>query len=195
MPHTSISLLERLSSEPTDEAWGRLHLLYAPLLRKWLARYDVQNADADDLIQDVLTTLVRELPSFEHNGRPGAFRRWLKLTLVNRIRRFWKSRRRRPDATGRSDFAELAELEHDQSDLSRIWNQEHDESVTSQLLSAVRPRFDSHTWEAFHRQMLEGVAADTVAADLGMTIAAVYKAKSRVLRALRDAGSGLIEDI
>lgn len=195
MPHTSISLLERLSSKPTDEAWERLHGIYAPLLRNWLQRYDLSAADGEDVMQEVLMTLVRELPDFEHSGQTGAFRRWLRLTLVNRIRSFWKTRRRQPKSTGRTDFQDLAELEDDESDLSRIWNREHDDSVTRKLLEVVQDRFDGRTWEAFQRQMLTNEPADVVAADLAMSMPAVYKAKSRVLMALRDAGQGLIDDL
>ena len=197
MSQTPVSFLKRLSSDPTEQAWEQMHELYAPLLRRWLGRIgagDIQSVDKDDLFQEVLEAVVRGLPEFEHNGHTGAFRSWLRTILVHRVRAFWKSRNTRPNATGRSDFQSLAELEKNESALSRLWDQEHDEAVVTHLLVSVRPQFDEHVWTAFLRQMLDGVPAGDVATELEMSLAAVYQAKCRVLKALRIAGEGLIDD-
>src|SRR5439155_1712449 len=104
MSETSVSLLEHLRAHPDGPAWERLVDLYAPLLRAWLSRHGVQSSDADDLMQNVLAVVVRKLPEFEHNRRPGAFRAWLRGILVHRLRDFWRRRDYRPDAAGGSDF-------------------------------------------------------------------------------------------
>src|SRR5262245_56944780 len=81
---TSVSLLERLRDQPDDSSWARMVDLYSPLLRDWIRRHHLQPSDADDLVQDVLAVVVRELVHFEHNRRTGAFRRWLRTILANR---------------------------------------------------------------------------------------------------------------
>src|SRR5258708_29200169 len=96
LPETPISLLERLRLRPDPASWQRLVDLYTPLIHHWLGRYHLQSADTDDLIQEVLATLVRELPEFRHDLRQGAFRRWLRGVAVNRLRNFWRARRTRP---------------------------------------------------------------------------------------------------
>src|SRR6516165_896311 len=112
MAETSVSLLEHLRTNPEGPAWRRLVELYTPLLRAWLARHGVQPSDADDLVQEVLSVVVRELPDFEHNRRAGAFRAWLRGILVHRLRDFWRKRDYRPDAAGGSDFLkQIDELE------------------------------------------------------------------------------------
>lgn len=192
---TSFSLLERASASRDTEAWDRLVALYAPLMRRWLSSYDIQNADADDLIQDVLSVVLAELPAFQHNRRTGAFRNWLRRILVNRLRGYWRIRKREPLARGSSSFVEqLNELEDDNTEASRIWNAEHDRHVISQLLVSVRPRVQGKTWDAFRRQVLEGQQADVVAAELGMPINSVYVARSRVLSILRREAAGLVDD-
>src|SRR2546428_3898577 len=98
MPETSASLLQRLRDQPDSDAWRRLVYVYTPLLAQWVGRYGLQSSDMDDLIQDVLTVVVRELPQFQHNQRTGAFRRWLRTILVNRLRGFWRARPSRPPA-------------------------------------------------------------------------------------------------
>jgi RNA polymerase sigma-70 factor (ECF subfamily) len=194
MSDTSLSLLDRLQRRSDAEAWQRLVDLYTPLLRGWLGRYSLQPSDADDLVQEVLAVVVRELPHFQHNQRAGAFRSWLRTVLLHRLRAFWQSRQTRPHATGDSAFARaLDELEDPHSGLSRLWDREHDRHVFHQLLQLVEHDFTPSTWEAFRRTALEGAAPDAVAAELGLTANAVWIAKSRVLQRLRQEARGLIE--
>ena len=164
-------------------------------MRRWLGAYEIQDADADDLIQDVLSVVLAELPAFQHNQRTGAFRNWLRRILVNRLRGYWRTRKREPLPRGTSSLVErLNELEDDSTEASRIWNAQHDRHVISQLLVSVRPRVQGKTWDAFCRQVLEGQRADVVAAELDMPVNSVYVARSRVLSILRREAAGLIDD-
>ncbi len=195
MSETSLSLLDRARDNVTDEAWQRMAEVYSALLRSWLMRFEVASTDADDLIQEVLLTVSRELSCFEHSGREGAFRSWLRTILVNRLRDFWRSKKYRPAATGGSTWAEqLEQLADESSNASREWNLEHDRHVMARLLESVRPRFEPQTWAAFHRQMFDGQRADIVAAELGMPLNSVYVARSRVLSTLRREAAGLIDE-
>lgn len=194
MKNTSLSLLERLRKSPESESWNRLVELYAPLIRAWLRRYDVQNSDAEDLLQEVLLAVSKDLSKFEHGGQPGAFRGWLKAILINRLRKFWRARDRHPQARGDSDIdARLAQLSDPASEMSQIWNREHDQYVLRQLLDLAEPHFEASTWKAFCRVTLDGAKPDAVAKELKMSLNAVCLAKSRVLRRLRQESEGLIE--
>jgi RNA polymerase sigma-70 factor (ECF subfamily) len=191
---TSHTLLEQLCNESDAASWERLVDLYSPLLRGWVDRHDVQPSDADDLIQDVLIVVMRELPSFRHNQRPGAFRSWLKQIVINRLRNFWRARGRGGVVSGGSGVMDrLDELEDDRSQLSRIWQQEHDQHLTRQLLEMIEPRFTPTTRQAFRRLVLDGADADDVATELGLSLNAVFTAKSRVLRELRAVSKGLLD--
>lgn len=194
MNETSLSLLNRLRCSPESESWDRLVELYAPLVRAWLRRYDVQDSDADDLLQEVLLAVSKDLGKFEHRGQPGAFRGWLKAIMVNRLRKFWRARDRRPQARGNSDIdARLAQLDDPASEMSQIWNREHDQYVLRQLLAVAEPHFAPNTWMAFCRVALDGAKADVVAQEMGISLNAVCLAKSRVMRRLRQESEGLIE--
>jgi RNA polymerase sigma-70 factor (ECF subfamily) len=194
MSETSASLLERLREQPDGEAWHRLVDLYSPLLRQWLAGYGLQASDVDDLTQEVLAVVVRELPQFQHNQRAGAFRRWLRTIMVNRLRGFWRARQTRPQATGDSDLGRiLSELEDPQSALSRQWDLEHDRQVMARLLELVQPQVAPATWQAFRRVVLEGQSEESAAAELGLSVNAVFIAKSRVLARLRREARELID--
>jgi RNA polymerase sigma-70 factor (ECF subfamily) len=190
---TSVSLLDRLSAAPTDQDWRRLHDLYRPLLRSWLARAGVPAADAADLIQEVLVVVFREVAGFRRRGT-GAFRAWLRTILVHRARDYFRASRRRPAAAGGSDFLHgLEELEEPESALSRVWDREHDQHVAAALLRLVERDFAPATWQAFRRQVLDGEPASRVAEELGLSLNSVLLAKSRVLKRLRQEAAGFVE--
>jgi RNA polymerase sigma-70 factor (ECF subfamily) len=194
MNETSLSLLDRLRNSAESENWNRLFELYAPLLGAWLRKYDVQDTDANDLVQEVLLAVSKDLDKFDHGGHPGAFRGWLKAILVNRLRNFWRARDRRPQARGDSHMDDrLAQLDDPASEVSQIWNRQHDQYVLRQLLALAEPHFAPETWKAFCRVALEGIRADAVAREMEISLNAVFIAKSRVLSRLRQEAEGLIE--
>ncbi len=194
MPETSLSLLERVASRGDGEAWNRLVDVYTPVLHGWLRRYEVlAPADVDDLVQDVLLAVSKEMPHFQANGQPGAFRGWLRAILVNRLRHFWRSRQHRPQAVGGSDFVkQLEQLSDGQSQITQFWEQEHDRHVMQRLLALAEPRFAPITWQAFRLQALEGISAEETASQLHIPLHSVYAAKSRALKMLREMADGLI---
>lgn len=191
MTTTSITLLNRLQQSDDPQNWDRLFQLYAPLLAAWLRKYDVQPADADDLVQEVLVVVARDLAKFDHNGRPGAFRTWLRGILVHRLKNFWRAKGRLPKS-GSDMQQRLAQLEDPVSAISQFWNQQHDRHVASRLMASAESGFKPVTWTAFTRVAIDGEPADVVADDLGITTNAVFIAKSRVLSRLRQDALGLI---
>jgi RNA polymerase sigma-70 factor (ECF subfamily) len=179
---------------PDSASWQRLVDLYTPLIHYWLGSYSLQASDADDLTQEVLSAVVRELPQFRHDLRQGAFRRWLRTVAVNRLRNFWRAQRKRPIALGAGDFeAVLSQLEDPESRLSRLWDEEHDRHVIRRLLELIEPEFEASTWLAFRALVLEGKKAQEVAAELGISVNAVRIAKARVLKRFRQEIGGLID--
>jgi RNA polymerase sigma-70 factor (ECF subfamily) len=193
MENTSLSLLDRVCRERDGQSWQLLASIYVPLLHAWLCRYGLQPSDADDLVQDVLLVMSRELPGFQHNGRPGAFRAWLRGILIHRVQHFWRSRQQRP-LTGDDSAIEraLEQLADPASELSREWDREHDRHLIHQLVDRISGRFAQSTLQAFRRTVLEGLPPDNVARELGLTPNAVIIAKCRVLKELRREAQGLL---
>lgn len=190
---TPPSLLNRLREHPDDaDAWRRFDDLYRPLLQTWLRRYAVQPQDADDLVQQVLEVVVREMPGFHYEPAKGRYRAWLRSILVNQLRGFWRSQQSRPKADSKFFDRILEELEDENSDLSRLWEQEHDQHVSRRLLALIEPDFSPTTWQAF-RRLMDGAKAKKVAADLGISVNAVYLAKSSVIKRLREEIEGLTD--
>lgn len=193
--HTTRQSLLTEACTGSQPAWCGLVELYQPLIYGWLRRRDVDHHDAEELTQEVLAVLARELPQFSHSGRTGAFRRWICEITANRARAFWRSGRLREKATGRSSIRGfLEQLADDASDLSRQWDREHDRHVLRMLLEKVEGEFAAKTLMAFRRQVFDGEPAETVAGELEMSVSAAYSAKARVLRKLRREAAGLVDD-
>jgi RNA polymerase sigma-70 factor (ECF subfamily) len=194
MMDTPRTLLQRLRDQPNEASWKRLIDLYTPLLVRWLRQAGVDGADADDLLQEVFTVLVRKLPAFQHNQRCGAFRRWLHTILINHIRGYWKSRKTIPETADSSHIEqELDRLQDPASDLNQLWEREHDAFLAKRILQLLENDFTASTWKAFRRVVLDGARPAEVAAELGLSVNAVLLAQSRVLRRARQEITGLID--
>jgi RNA polymerase sigma-70 factor (ECF subfamily) len=193
MNTTSLSLLDRLRrAGPDDADWLRMNDIYLPLIRHWLAGVPGLRDEADDLAQEVLVVLVRELPTFERR-RQGSFRAWLRQVTVNRVRAYAKGRLKQPLAgLGADGERLLSQLEDSNSEVARQWDRDHDDHVLRKLLAVVRPDFDPATWQAFTRFALDGLSADEVARELAMSESNVVQAKFRVLKRLREEAGDLV---
>jgi RNA polymerase sigma-70 factor (ECF subfamily) len=184
---TPPSLLERLHNSPEREAWQKFVAMYTPLLFAWATRLGLGGHDAADLVQDVFTVLVEELPRFRYDAGK-SFRGWLKTILLNRWR---KDQRRRAAAkvVADPDLTALAGVE----DLPDFEDEEYRLYVARRALALMQAEFQPVTWKACWEFVVRDRPAAEVAAELGITTNAVYLAKGRVLRRLREELHGLLD--
>ena len=194
MDETRQSLLLRAQTGETD-AWKDLTDLYRPLILGWLNRQGVPARDLEDLSQEVLLSVVKHLPGFQHSGQRGAFRSWLRTIVCSRTADYWRA----IDAGHPGPAAAAAppppsrQIADPDSDLNRQWDEEHDHYVVDCLLDLVEAEFEPVTLQAFRRLALDGVSGAEAAQELGLSVAAVYVAKSRVLPRIRQEAEGLID--
>jgi RNA polymerase sigma-70 factor, ECF subfamily len=194
MDVTRQSLLLR-AREGDEGAWVDLSRLYKPLIYGYLRRQSVPEAEQDDLVQEILLAIVRGLPEFEHSGRHGAFRAWLRAIAYNQSCNFWRSPARRTSTLGDAMAEEtLVRLEDPDDSLHRFWDDEHDRYVLRCLLELIELEFEPATVRAFRRVALDAASGAEVAAELGITLAAVYAGRSRVLKRLKELSEGLLDD-
>src|SRR5262249_17963628 len=151
MSETRQSLLLRAQAGEED-AWKNLTDLYRPLIIGWLNRQGVPAVDLEDLSQEVLLSVVKHLPSFEHSGNPGAFRSCLRTIVCSRTANYWRA----PGAStrpggGSGAMAALQQIADPDSDLNRQWDKEHDRYVLACLLDLVEAEFEPATLRAFRR--------------------------------------------
>ncbi len=187
MHTTPATLLERLRRGPEERDWSRLVDLYTPLLFTWVQRAGANNHEAADLVQDVFTVLVQTLPGFDYNQR-GHFRNWLRTVALNKLR----DRKRREALALKVPLGNAAEPAlPDQAEA--FWDEEYRHELTRRALQLMQADFAPATWKACWEFVARGRPAEEVARELGITENAVYLAKCRVLRRLRDELGGLME--
>ena len=192
-PATRPSLLVRLRDPRDGQAWELFVRLYAPLIYGLVRRRGLQDADAADLTQEVLRTVAHALPDFEYDPARGQFRSWLLTVVRTRLSNFLQAGRARLHRGGDNTTA-LEEIEDRAALADSWWELEYRRQLFARAVERVRPAVEPHTWAAFCRTSLEGRPALEVAHELGMSVAAVYMARSRVLARLRDSVRQLEEE-
>ncbi|MBL8817845.1 MAG: sigma-70 family RNA polymerase sigma factor [Planctomyces sp.] len=185
---TSVNLLRRLRSSDDDSAWTRFTELYVPLIFYWGRQHGLNSDDAADLVQDVLSTLVVKLSDFEYDARR-RFRGWLHTMTLNRARD-WERRQKHRAGTGHSSFMERLP-EASQPDL--FDEVEYRAYLVERARRLIAAEFEPLTWDACWKYVTEGVSAEQVAAELGISANAVRVAKCRVLKRLREELDGLLD--
>jgi len=184
---TSTSLLGRLRQPGERQAWQRFTELYTPLLYYWARRLGMQPSDAADLVQEVFALLLQKLPEFAYDQQK-SFRSWLRTVMFNK----WRDQRRRAEPQQQADDATFAELEAaDNTDW--IGEEEYRQHLIRRALQIMHADFQPATWKACWEYVVDERPAAEVAAKLGISVGAVYVAKSRVLSRLRQELEGLLD--
>jgi RNA polymerase sigma-70 factor (ECF subfamily) len=190
---TSSSLLERVKSQDA-EAWQRLVDLYGPLVYHWCRRQHLRTEDTADVFQEVFRAVASHIADFRKD-RPGdTFRGWLLTITRNKIRDHFRRQQRQVQATGGSDMLQqLAQIPDPLADQEETADTDEKQGLFHRALQLIRDEFEATTWQAFWRVVVDGHAPADVAADLALSLNAVYKAKSRVLQRLRHELGELLE--
>jgi RNA polymerase sigma-70 factor, ECF subfamily len=181
------SLLERIAADPNREAWQQFVDLYTPLLFGWTRRLGLPEHDASDLVQDIFTVLVEKLPAFRYDPQQ-SFRAWLRTVLLNR----WRNRCRQRSYQTTPGGADLEDVPG-RPDPYFFEEEEYRQALVSRALALMQAEFQPVTWKACWEFVVRDRPAAEVAAELGITVNAVYLAKSRVLRRLREQLHGLLD--
>jgi RNA polymerase sigma-70 factor (ECF subfamily) len=185
---TPPSLLERIRDDPTRQAWQQFVDLYTPLLFSWARRLGLSDHDAADLVQDIFAILVEKLPGFRYDPAL-SFRAWLKTILLNRWRNFCRGRSLAQTVGPASALGEVAAPD----DAAFFEEEEYRNVLVRRALALMQAEFQTATWRACWEFVVQGRPAADVAAELGITPNAVYLAKGRVLRRLREQLDGLLD--
>jgi RNA polymerase sigma-70 factor (ECF subfamily) len=183
---TSVSLLTRLRQDATDQAaWAEFVRRYGPLIYRWCRRWKLQEADAQDVTQAVLVKLSEKMRTFTYDPAK-SFRAFLKTLTRYAWCDFLDSRKRHGTGCGGSTVLELLETVAAGDDLVQRLNEQFDQELLEEATARVRRRVEPHTWEAFRLTALERLSGAAAAVQLGLKVATVFKAKSKVQKMLQE---------
>ena len=186
LPTTRVTLLARLRQDPTDQAaWDVFVERYGRHIYRWCRQWRLQDADAEDVTQNILAKLARKLRHFAYDPSR-SFRGWLRTLAHHAWRDFVDSPRRARAAAGDRQVWELMQTLEAREDLIQKLQEAFDHELLEAAQVRVRLRVAPHTWEAFRLVALEGLPAAEVAAAVRMQVAMVYVAKSKVQKMLQE---------
>ena len=189
----SSTLLERIRAR-RPEAWQRLVDLYGPVVYRWCRQLEVGKADAPDVVQEVFIAVATHVEKFRRERPNDSFGAWLRTITRSKACDHFRRYRGAPDAAGgTSAYQRLVDLPGPCDESSASGRLEIDDGFPRRVLDLVRAEFEDRSWVAFWRTVVQGQSPAEVAEATGLSLHAVYKAKSRVLRRLRDELRDVLE--
>ena len=186
-PATRASLLVRIRDARDALAWSQFVELYAPIVYGFARRHGLQDADAADLTQEVLRSVAVAIRRFDYDPQRGSFRGWLFTVVRNQLATFHGRQQRQCRGSGDSAVQGILEGQPaPDEDSEAEWRRDYQRRLLAWAAGQVRGTVEDKTWQAFWRTNVEGQSASDAARGLGMTVAAVYMARSRVLARLKE---------
>lgn len=185
-PLTRASLLVRLRDPSDADAWTEFARLYAAVIYGFARKRGLQDADAADLMQEVLRSVASAVGRLDYDPGKGTFRGWLYSITRNKVYNFLEARRRHPRGTGDSSAHQRLEEHPGREPDADDWDKEYERKAFAWAADRVRDEFQPNTWQAFWMTAVDGQSAKDVGRRLGLSPGAVYVAKSRVLARLRE---------
>lgn len=184
-PLTQHSLLVRIRDASDHEAWCRFVDTYGPVFYGYSRRQGLKDADAADVTQDIMRRVCGAVGEFRYDSGKGTFRGWLFTIARNALRNFLTAAARRERGSGDTQFQQLLGQLPDVSEDSRIWDEEYERQMLAVAAENIKNTFAEQTWQAFWQTTVEDRTVKEVAETLGISVGAIYVAKSRVLARLR----------
>jgi RNA polymerase sigma factor (sigma-70 family) len=186
LPTTCVCLLIQLRQDPSDQAgWDEFVERYGRHIYRWCRQWRLQDADAEDVTQDILMKLTQTLRAFAYDPSR-SFRGWLKTVAHHAWRDFADSRRHGQRPAGLPPIQELMLTLEAREDLAQRLEEAFDLELLEVAKLRVRLRVAPHTWEAFHLMAVERLPVAEVAARVQLQVAMVYVARSKVQKMLQE---------
>jgi RNA polymerase sigma-70 factor (ECF subfamily) len=191
-PETRHSLIQRLQDGGDNAAWEEFASIYRPVIVRIALRKQMQFDDAEDLAQQVLLLVLKNINKWKSDPARARFRTWLQ-TVVRNATMNALSRRPKDQASGGTDSLQQLHQRPDKAD-SLWFDLEWQRETLRWVAQQVRGEFEPATWTAFWDTAIEQLSAQEVAERIGKSVGAVYIARSRVMQRLKQRTAELDED-
>jgi RNA polymerase sigma factor (sigma-70 family) len=184
-PETRPSLMVRLRAPQDQQAWAEFVSIYQPLILRVMRGRGLQEADAQDVAQQVVLVVTKAVERWQPDGKEASFRRWL-FSIAHRLALRFIQRGYPKSGVGGTDMLNLLDsLPDSPSDASDEFNDEYRNEVFRWAADRVRGEFRESTWQAFWRTCVLNESIADVADRLGMSTGSIYVARSRIIARLR----------
>jgi RNA polymerase sigma-70 factor (ECF subfamily) len=186
IPATRASLLVRLRDPQDEAAWREFVDLYAPLVYNYARKQGLQHADTGDLVQEVLSAVAGAVGRLDYDPRRGMFRNWLFTIVRRKLSNWHRARGNQARGSGDTDTHRFLEQCPIPQEESGEWEAEWEQRLFAWACEQVRREVTNTTWQAFWKTAIEARPGKQVAAELHLTVTAVYLARRRVLARLKE---------
>lgn len=194
-PVTQPSLLVRIRDGRDDVAWGEFVEIYTPMIYRFLRKQGLQDADAGDLTQEVLRSVMASIGNLDYDPHRGTFRAWLRTVTRNKMNTFFEKQTRQPRGSGDTGVQQfLNAVPADDEGAAADWDREHALRLFQWTAERIRGEFRESTWQAFWQTSVAGGDIREVAETLQISVGAVYISRSRVLGRLKEEIQRISED-
>ena len=186
MNTTSESLLLRLREAQDAQAWSRFVQLYTPLIFYWARKNGCGRDDAADLVQDVMTIVLRQLPTWNYDSTR-SFRGWLRTVTLNRHREMARKRQNAPiqlDTQAMTDAVDPAES----------WDREYASRLLWSAIELQEPNFAPKTWNALVESLRTQRPLSEIATESGVSQWTLYAARQRLVQRIQAELNGMLDD-
>ena len=198
---TRRSLLSRLRNLDDGQSWRTFFELYWQLLYKVARRAGLAEADAQDVVQETVVAVARQMPTFQYDPARGTFKQWLfrivRRRVADHLRRIYRQPPREEltcEAGSEDDDAVPTPAVGQAPDFEAAWDEEWERAVFEAAVSRVRERANPKHFQVFDLCVRQGWPTARVAATLGMNAAQVYLARHRVSHAVKQAARTIHEE-
>lgn len=185
-PLTRTSLVVQLRDGGNHVAWQEFSRLYGPVIYGFARKRGLQDADAADLMQDVMRSVSSAIGRLDYNRQQGTFRGWLFTITRNKIFNFLSARRIRPQGSGDTTTNKMLDSTPAETDGEDTWEVEYQRRLAAIAMEKIKTEFQESSWQAFWLTAVDGLSASEVSKRIGLSTGAIYVAKSRVLARLKD---------
>lgn len=194
LPTTRRSLLCRVKDPRDADAWQEFVQIYRPAIYRFARKRGLQPADADDLAQLVFAKVSEKVQDWDFEEKGGSFRAWILVVTRNAV--INSLTRRKPDIAsgGTTMTQQLANYKIQQEQVDAELQHEYRRATFRHAAKIVRAEFTETTWQAFWLTSTENLATEVVVDQLGITMGALYAARSRVMRRLKEVVKQLVEE-
>lgn len=194
-PPTRATLLLRLRDRGDAGAWQEFVRDYGPMLYRFVRSRGLQDADASDVVQDVMRSVGMAIGRLDYEKQKGGFRAWLFTITRNKLSTYFEKQKRLGPVGNNTDQQEMLGQAGDGNNaLEQQWELEHQRQLAARAIENLKPTVEPKTWTAFELTAIDGRSAEQAGAQTGLSAGAVYVARSRVTAKLRNEISRLIAE-
>ena len=190
---SDLSLAIRLQDGSVG-AWSEFVELYGPLVESWSMRAGLSKAAREDVAQEVFLSVHRAIGKFDSTRENATFRGWLWRIARNAVLQSLQ-KAGTPGRGGSTAHLQLNTVADPFAESVSEWMSLSESqppadvkgmaALMRRAMDQIKSRVDSQTWTAFWQTAVLNQPTRDVAESLGMTPAAVRKAKSRTIQRLR----------